>query len=344
MKHIFTHFLSVLLVTAATGIVRSQSNNIRPDSVLSPPAKTPLAVSVDLTFRLTNTGQAEQNVPLGAFIWDPSGALFYRDTIIIPFWPSGTEIDTTFPQRFTPTVTGKCRICGIASFPDDPNRSNISTCAEVLALPLYDAAADSVVNPQPNEVKELGSTWQPIALFSAVGLSDMFDVPAKVVIHRDSARGGIVFVSDTTITALNIDQGLVAQSFRPDLGPYHISSLPVGHYMLAAFVDFGGDGNRLNDTAWTPFSIGSSSVHDVGFSDRIGVFLQPGSRNLSLVNLPPNIERILISNVLGQPAIDYQYPMQSSLTLDISSLPSGLYYIEVRSREQIYHQRLIVSH
>src|SRR5438876_4892507 len=69
-------------------------NDIKAVAVLNPPVggqgRTPIAINTPVQMRFRNLGTNNQtNVPITAVIRDPSGAVVYRDTVIIPNWPAG---------------------------------------------------------------------------------------------------------------------------------------------------------------------------------------------------------------------------------------------------------------
>src|SRR5579883_40077 len=207
----------------------SPPNNVRPLTILSPSAgvRTPIAISTPVSVRFKNVGTNNQsNVPVTAIIKDPSGAVVYRDTLIIPNWPSGATIDTSFPD-WTPASNGDFTMCAITLLSNDQLHADDTICGTISVRFAYDAAANSIVNPLPDEEKPYKTSWRPAALFQSVGVSDLFDVPVRVVIRRCS-DGAVVFQADSTMPELNIDQKLVQFNFPTDAGPYHISAIPPG--------------------------------------------------------------------------------------------------------------------
>ncbi|MHB8391925.1 MAG: T9SS type A sorting domain-containing protein, partial [Acidobacteriaceae bacterium] len=166
----------------------------------------------------------------------------------------GPYYDTVFPAQWTPAVVGTHQVCGVAIMANDQLRADDTTCGPVLIRPIYDAAAVAVVNPQPDQEMPEKTSWKPAALFQSTGVSDLFDVPVEVQIHR-CTDGMLVFKSDTTMPELNIDQNQVRMYFPADNGGYHISALPPGCYTICAIANYLGDGDHTNDTACSEFSI-----------------------------------------------------------------------------------------
>jgi|GEM_PF-3210416 len=265
----------------------SPPNDIKSVAILSPAVgtsssdRTPLSVATPVHARFRNTGTSSQtNVPLTVVIRDPSGAIEYGrspgDTIYIPSWPTGSlggnsdgnsdfsvggqgpgkgpYYDTAFPE-WTPTVVGIHKICAIALLGNDDLRADDTTCGLVLVRPIYDASAIAVVSPQPDEEMPANTTWQPTALFQSTGVSNLFDVPVQVRIYSCSNPNTPVFVADSTMPELNIDQNQVRFSFPSSSGPYNIKNLPPGCYTMCAIVNYPGDGDLTNDTACSQFSI-----------------------------------------------------------------------------------------
>ena len=258
-------------------------NDIKAVSIISPSVgtnssdRTPNAVATPVHIRFRNLGtNNETNVPVTAVIRDPSGAVEYRDTVIIPNWPQGAlggnsdgnsdysvagqgpgkgaYYDTAF-RDWTPSVVGTHKVCGIAILTSDQLRGDDTVCGPVLVRPIYDAAAIAIVDPAPDEQKPANTTWQPAALFQSTGVSDLFDVPVEVRIYSCSNPTSPVFVADSTIPELNIDQNQVRFYFPANSGVYHIKSLPPGCYTICAVTNYPGDGDHTNDTACSEFSI-----------------------------------------------------------------------------------------
>jgi len=263
-------------------------NDIKAVAILSPPTgtssedRTPLATQTPISARFRNSGSnpnGETNVPLTAVVRDPSGAVIYRDTVIIPNWPEGAlggnsdgsadfsqdgrgpgkgpYYDTTFGS-FTPSVVGTYHICAIAIMANDQLRGDDTVCGPVLVRPENDAAAIAISYPAPDEEVPANTTWQPAALFQSTGVANLFDLPVEVQIFSCSNPTTPVFVADTSMPELNIDNNQVRMFFpsTSSRGEYRtISALPAGCYTICAIVNYLGDGDATNDTACSEFSI-----------------------------------------------------------------------------------------
>ncbi len=263
-------------------------NDIKGVSVINPPAgsRTQVDIATPISIRFRNLGTDTQyNVPVTATVHDATGKVVFRDTVVIPYWPSGpmggnsdgvtdysssgqgpgrgAYYDTAFPSSptWTPVTLGVDTVFGIAIMGNDQLRADDTTKSPTPILPLYDAASVGVFNPQPGEEKPYLTTWQPSALFQSVGVSDLFSFKIRCQIRRCS-DGLLAFQSDTVEDALNIDQGQVLFKFptTANAGAYHtIATIPPGCYTLCAIADFsssaGSDENQTNDTSCTQFSI-----------------------------------------------------------------------------------------
>jgi hypothetical protein len=234
----------------------SPPNNVRALQVLEPApnTRTPIAINTPISIRFKNIGANNQtNVPVSAVIKDPSGTVVYRDTIIIRNWPSGTIYDTTF-KDWIPATNGLSTVCGITLMNTDQLHADDTTCAHVQVAYESDVAAIAVVNPQPDQEEVVGHVWQPEALFQSVGVSDLFDVPAEIQIHRCS-DGALVYKADSAVPELNVDQNQVRFGFPVKQSIYDITKLPAGCYKICAIARYLTDGDRSNDTACSTFSI-----------------------------------------------------------------------------------------
>ena len=240
----------------------SPPNNIKAIGVLSPApgTRSPIAVPTPITIRFKNIGTINQvNVPLTCVVKDPNGMVVLRDTVIAPYMPSPntsvqySSLDTTF-DGWVPAVNGTYTVCGIAIMPSDQLRADDTVCAPIIIRYEADVAANSVVNPQPDEEKPYTLSWQPAALFQSIGVADLFEVPARLQIRR-CTDGQLMFQADSIIPELNVDQNQVRFLFPSKQGPYDIAKLPPGCYNICAIAKYPTDGDRTSDTACSTFSI-----------------------------------------------------------------------------------------
>lgn len=263
-------------------------NDIKAVTVINPPNKssTQVDVATPISVRFRNLGANNQtHVPVSVQVHNHSGAVVFRDTIIIPNWPSGplggnsdgtqdystsgqgpgkgSYYDTAFPATpsWTPSTLGVDTIFGIALMytssganVNDQLSADDTTISTTPILPEYDAAAIAVVNPAPGQEEAYNTSWPPAGLFQDVGVVDLFQVLIVAQIHRCS-DGALVFQSDTTETALNVDDGQVRFYFPTVSGPYNIANILPGCYNLCVIADYDGDINYVNDTACEQFSI-----------------------------------------------------------------------------------------
>ena len=234
----------------------SPPNNIKAVTVLSPApnSRTPINTPTPISIRFRNIGANGQiNIPITAIIKNPAGLVIQRDTLFIPQLLSDSTLDTAFAD-FTFPTNGNYTVCGIAIMLTDQLRADDTTCATVAVRYADDVAAISVFNPQPQEEKPYTRTFKVTGIFQSVGVSDEFDVPARVQIRRCS-DGALVFQADSLIPELNVDKGQVKFSFPSDQGNYHMSKLVPGCYTACVVANYPTDGDPTNDTACTQFSI-----------------------------------------------------------------------------------------
>ena len=266
----------------------SPPNDIKAVQVINPPngTATQIDVATPISIRFRNLGTNNQtNVPVSAVVRNASGTVVFRDTLIIPNWPAGPTggnstgtqdystsgqgpgigayYDTAFPATpsWTPSTLGTDTVFGIAlMYPQDGANTtdalslDDTTKSATPILPEYDAAAIRVINPPPGGQEAYATSWPPEGVFQDVGVVDLFQVLVVVQIHRCS-DGQVVFQSDTTETALNVDDGQVGFYFPTRSGPYNIATIPPGCYNECVIADYDGDINYVNDTACAQFSI-----------------------------------------------------------------------------------------
>ena len=234
----------------------SPPNNVRPLAFVDPLANsyasagtlTPMIVD----FRNIG-GNDEANVPVTAVIMNQDSVVVYRDTQIVPSWPSGLVREATFKNWSLPP--GPYTFYAITLLANDQQRSDDTlSVTQVHVRYDYDAAAIGIVNPQPNEEKPYTLSWQPTAVFQSHGAQDLFNVPVRIQIRRCS-DGTLVFQSDSTIEALNTDQNQYFFSFPSKQGMYNISNLMPGCYTISAITLYPNDADRTNDTTYSTFSV-----------------------------------------------------------------------------------------
>lgn len=315
-------------------------HDILADSVLQPASnsRTPIAVPTDMSIRFSNAGTSnEQNVPLCAVVRDSAGQIVYRDTVFVPNWPSGVTLDTIF-YGWTPASKGFYSLFGDALLTSDEDRTNDTVRSGVLVAYENDAQADSVVNPQPNEVKTQGTRWFPSAYFESVGVQDLFNVPVRVTIRR-SSDDAQVFQCDSLIPELHFQQKVLYQAQSRE-GPYNIAWLPPGCYSLYFRVHYSTDGDHTNDTARTTFCIGANGrVGDMTSESSANLLVFPNPVSQSTVIRFTLFERsaskVSIINLLGEEVVTLQSGTlevgEHSLTWDARGVAPGVYSCVVRT-------------
>jgi hypothetical protein len=240
---------------ATSEFIIGPGNNVRPLSFVDPLpnsyASAGTLTPIIIDFR--NIGVNDQaNVPLLALIKDQTGAVVYRDTEYAVTWPSGQVREVQF--RNWSLEPGPYTFCAITLLPFDQQHSDDTLCERTYVRTDYDAAANEIVNPQPNEQKPYMLDWQPTALFHSEGTNDIFDVPVRVQIRRCS-DDALVFQADSIVEALNSNENPRQFSFPSRQGPYNIGNILPGCYTMCAMALYPADADRLNDTICTQFSV-----------------------------------------------------------------------------------------
>lgn len=140
--------------------------------------------------------------------------------------------------------------------------------------------------------------------------------------------------------------------FKPDGGGYHLSNEgkeKEGELLLDFFLESPLSGNWFRENErW----VSCDSVFRGAPSStktELTIFPNPnnGYFNFEFVNAPVEIADIDIVNYLGETVYRKKITVNSDYyidEIDISLLPSGLYYLIVQSSEQIWERSLLVQH
>ncbi len=241
------------------------THDIRADSILAPKGKSPTSFPGALLARFTNVGTSnEANVLVGCTVRDRNG-LMYRDTVYVGTWNSGQTIDVAF-ANFTPQFNGIDTICALSILSSDQNHANDMTCAQVIVAYGYDAQAMSIQYPKPNDSIPASVGFQPVAIFQNVGVNEIRNGPAKVVIRR-CADQMLVAVFQQTNLNIPVDS-LMSDTFPSQQGSFNTKLLPPGCYQIVAIARIPNDGDRSNDTAFSTFTI--YATHDISADTVLG--------------------------------------------------------------------------
>src|SRR2546423_8403925 len=209
-------------------------HNIRADNVTAPciSCRTPINIPNHVAYQFSNTGTSDEtNVKLFVIIKNPFGAIIYRDSVTVPHWLSNHSFDTSF-KDFTPTMLGTYHFTGIAVLSTDENRSDDTMNSNVYSRYEADAAAISILEPQPNEAKFEKHSFRLSGTFQSVGVTDFFEMPVRVRITRCSDNI-LVFQSDTLMPEVYADSAPMKMVFPSKEGIYNVGALSPGCYKIA---------------------------------------------------------------------------------------------------------------
>lgn len=238
-------------------ITVSPDHDLRAVSVLNPAnnSRTPINLGAPMSMRFHNSGVLDQpSGKITAVVKDPSGVVVYRDTVTLNNWLSGQYRDTTF-RDFTPTQIGDYTVYAISILSLDQLRINDTIQSNLQVRYEADVRAVAVLDPEDDGEKPEGKSFQPVGIFESVGVRDLFDVRARVVIRKCSDNS-VVYQADSLpgIPELNIDEGQKNFAFPAKQGIFDIRNIPAGCYKLCVISLLSDDGDRTNDTACTFFS------------------------------------------------------------------------------------------
>jgi hypothetical protein len=97
------------------------------------------------------------------------------------------------------------------------------------------------------------------------------------------------------------------------------------------------------DTIIIQIPIITSGMDDVNGSPDLLIAPNPVRNQLSIINYQLSISNIEIYNVVGEKIFFKQQTNDKLLTIDVSQLPSGLYYIKVRDEKNNLMTKKIVK-
>jgi Secretion system C-terminal sorting domain len=74
------------------------------------------------------------------------------------------------------------------------------------------------------------------------------------------------------------------------------------------------------------------------------IYPNPCDRSAAISLSGEDIEEVTVQNILGERVFESRQEPSQFLNLNTSTLPSGIYFVEVRSGQGQYRQRIIISH
>jgi len=100
----------------------------------------------------------------------------------------------------------------------------------------------------------------------------------------------------------------------------------------------GYDGKYLNtNEVFTPITNG---VNEKQFST-LTIFPNPTTGILSINNIPENLSKISIINMLGETVLEMNNPRTGNARIDLSKFPVGIYYARCISPESVSVRKII---
>jgi hypothetical protein len=94
--------------------------------------------------------------------------------------------------------------------------------------------------------------------------------------------------------------------------------------------------------------IGEGVAANVGNSgeggNRIAISPNPCDKHCTLSITDGQIEHVIVRNLLGESVLDISSLHNDEFSISTASFPNGIYFIEARSNENIYRERVIVAH
>jgi hypothetical protein len=100
--------------------------------------------------------------------------------------------------------------------------------------------------------------------------------------------------------------------------------------------------NGMSVTPYYQYVVGNNCNLNLDqFSNDKTLILKNPARDFILFDSNTAIQNVKIYSLLGQKMLDVNQPKSS---LDISSLPSGIYFVLIQTDQKIYKEKVIIEH
>jgi len=151
-----------------------------------------------------------------------------------------------------------------------------------------------------------------------------------------------IFLGDLPISLLNANSTL--QTLNNLLIP---STVTTDSYYLLVIADYLGyvtESNEINNIAYVSLNV--SGVNDIATIDECTFHLFPNPANSKITFTQNADSKILMNSFdivssIGQTVLQNIENRENSQTIDISQLPSGIYFLKIRTDSKVYVQRFI---
>ena len=116
-----------------------------------------------------------------------------------------------------------------------------------------------------------------------------------------------------------------------------------GHYIDTVYIV-----DQLTNDSLPLILIGEGVAASVGNiaeeASRIAISPNPCDKHCTLSMNGGQIEHVIVRNILGECVLNIPSLQNEELTISTASFSDGIYFIEVRTNESVYQERVIVAH
>ena len=107
--------------------------------------------------------------------------------------------------------------------------------------------------------------------------------------------------------------------------------------------DYGylGDGTYTNKNVPTAISCPLTSVKENNLDNSISIYPNPTNGKIQISNTKNKVQEVGVYNMLGERLYSFSNSQSSSLEIDLSTQQNGVYFIEIKSENEIVFKKVI---
>lgn len=216
--------------------------------------RMPINIPSPVKVEIANQGIAEaDNVEIRVRVRDKNQLIRFDEQTTVSDLAAGIVYEATLGD-FTPHSIGPYYVQAEIQYgPDEELEDNIR---EETALVAYetDVKAVEVLEPTDLSTRPQKMTFKLAGSFTNVGVMEHYEIPARVLIRR-CPDNAVVFRADSVIPMLLRDSGNYSFTFPSRHEHWDVRKLSPGCYMVSMILRNSTDGNRINDTTTSEFTI-----------------------------------------------------------------------------------------
>ena len=189
---------------------------------------------------------------------------------------------------------------------------------------------------------DLGNNWTKRSLVIGNGNTDVITALASKdsILFAGSLTSGVFISKDTGATWKAINDSLPIAFY-----PLHVTAMGIFDTLLFADLTANGEYNlfvrsipeMLADTA------PSSVVQTLSSDDTIEIYPNPATGTVTILAGDASLLGVSVLNVLGEDVLDMPNLRESDITLDVSKIPSGTYFLRIQTVESIVLRKIVIN-